>query len=86
MPAIVGSCWTTHGAQLVGTVIRTKPFWALAVMSWPDFPGTGHFVAVGSHRGLVENQATGFSCCWTCEVLGLMDPELMIARSFKPVV
>jgi hypothetical protein len=49
-------------------------------------PGTGTFVAVGSHSGLVENHATGFSYGSILAVVGLMTPELMIERSFRPVV
>ena len=46
----------------------------------------GTFVAVGSHCGLFENQATGFSCGGTLAVVGVMQPELMIERSFRWVV
>jgi hypothetical protein len=73
-------------AQLPGTVILTKPPWALAVISWPSLPGMEHLVAVGSHSGLVENQATGFSLGGTWAVLGLMCPELTISVSLSPVV
>ena len=86
VPAIRDSCGKTYGAQLAGTVIRTRPDWARAVMSWPAFPATGHLVAVGSQAGLVDNQATGFSVGGTWAVLGRMCPELMIERSFWPVV
>jgi hypothetical protein len=49
-------------------------------------PGIGTFVAVGSHLPEVLNHATGFSWSSIFAVVGLMKPELMIDRSFKPVV
>ena len=55
-------------------------------MIWPCMPGIGTFVAVGSHAGLVENHTTGFSCGSIVAVVGLIRPELMIERSFSPVV
>lgn len=75
-----------YGAQVPSTVILTKPDWALAVISWPSLPGMEHLVAVGSHSGLVENHATGFSLGGTWAVLGLMCPELTICLSLSPVV
>jgi len=75
-----------YGAQVPGTVILTRPPWALAVAIWPAMPGIGTFVAVGSHSGLVENHTTGFSWGSILAVVGLMCPELMIERSFRPVV
>ncbi len=86
VPAIVGRSWNVCGATLAGSVILTKPFWALAVISWPSLPGMGHFVAVGSHWRELLNQATGFSLGSMWAVLGRMWPELMIERSFEPVV
>ena len=69
VPATESRSWNVCGATLAGTVILTRPFWALAVISWPSLPGMGHFVAVGSHSGLVENHATGsrwarYGRCW----------------------
>ena len=86
VPAIRGSCGKTYGAQVPGTVIRTRPDWAFAVRSRPTLPGIGTLVAVGSHSGLVENHATGFSWGSILAVVGLMHPELMICLSFRPVV
>ncbi len=86
VPAIRGSCWKAYGAHVPGTVILTRPPWALAVSIWPCMPGIGTFVAVGSHWPEVLNHATGFSCGSIREVVGRMCPELMIERSFIPVV
>ena len=86
VPAIRQSCGSAYGAQFSGTVILTKPDWALAVISWPSLPGMEHLVAVGSHSGLVENHTTGFSWGGTWAVLGLMCPELTICVSIRPVV
>ena len=66
--------------------MRTRPDWAFAVRSWPCLPGMETLVAVGSHWSRVLNHATGFSCGSILAVVGLMHPELMIARSFEPVV
>ncbi len=55
-------------------------------MIWPSLPGMGTFVQVGSHVGLVENQATGFSWCGTLAVVGRMAPERRMRLSFWPVV
>ena len=49
VPAISGSCGKMYGAQVPGTVMRTRPDWAFAVRSWPCLPGMGTLVAVGSH-------------------------------------
>ena len=46
----------------------------------------GNFVQVGSHVGLVENQATGFSCGGPLAVVGRIAPERTIRSSFWPVV
>ena len=86
VPAIRGSCGKMYGAQVPGTVIRTRPPWALAVSTWPCKPGIGTFVAVGSHWSWVLNHATGFSWGSILAVVGLMQPELMIERSRAPVV
>ena len=86
VPAIRGSCWKTYGAQVPGTVILTRPPWALAVSIWPCMPGIGTLVAVGSHCSCVLNHATGFSWGSILAVVGLMLPELMICLSFWPVV
>jgi hypothetical protein len=72
MMATAVRSWNVCGATLAGTVMRTKPFWALAVISWPSLPRMGHLVAVGSHVGLVENHATGFSLGAILAVVGLM--------------
>lgn len=85
VPAMWGSCGKMYGAQVPGTVILTRPPWACAVMIWPCMPGTGTFVQIGSHWSWVLNHATGFSCASILAVVGLMHPELMIERSFRPV-
>ena len=86
VPAIRGSCGKRYGAQVPGTVMRTRPPWALAVSIWPCTPGMETLVAVGSHWSWVLNHATGFSLGSILAVVGLMAPELMIERSFRPVV
>ena len=86
VPAIRGSCWKTYGAEVPGTVILTKPPWALVVSIWPCMPGVETFVAVGSHWSWVLNHATGFSWGSIFAVAGSMAPELMICLSFSPVV
>ena len=86
VPATAGRSWNVCGATLAGTVMRTRPPWACAVMIWPCTPGMETLVAVGSHWSWVLNHATGFSWGSILAVVGLMHPELMICLSFRPVV